>query len=320
MSQDIYVLVEHSQGQVAEISHTLLAAGNQQKLINSSKLVAVLLGYQAQSLAQGLAADQVLYIDHPDLKEFNPDAYIKVLAEVIKAKQPHLFLLGHTSMGSDIAGILSITLDLPLTSSCRIFTTDGNAVCQICGGKIMVEVKTPASSCLVTMIPGGYNPEINPANKPPIETFNPPPLDDVRTKVIQVIQPDSSDVDISKEPILIAVGRGIQTQDNLELAEKLAGALKGVVCASRPVVDQGWVPTTRLVGKSGKYVKPKVYFALGISGAPEHAEAIGNSETIIAVNTDPKAPIFNLATYGTETDLFDLIDPLVEKIEKAKSG
>jgi len=125
-------------------------------------------------------------------------------------------------------------------------------------------------------------------------------------------------VDISKEPILISVGRGIQNEDNIELAEELAGLLGGTVCSSRPIVDQGWLPTSRMVGKSGKSVKPKLYLALGISGAPEHIEGMGESETIVAINMDPNAPIFDIATYGVEIDLFDLIDPLLEKVEEAK--
>jgi electron transfer flavoprotein alpha subunit len=125
-------------------------------------------------------------------------------------------------------------------------------------------------------------------------------------------------VDISKEAVLISVGRGIQNQDAIEMAQELARALGGVVSASRPVVDQGWLPTSRLVGKSGKRVKPKVYLALGISGAPEHVEAITDAEIIIAVNTDPAAPIFGVAQYGAEVDLFDLVPALTAAVAQAR--
>ncbi|MGC8880154.1 MAG: electron transfer flavoprotein subunit alpha/FixB family protein, partial [Anaerolineae bacterium] len=134
----------------------------------------------------------------------------------------------------------------------------------------------------------------------------------------QYIEPESGDVDISKEAVLVSVGRGIQNADNIEMVQELAAALGGVVSASRPVVDQGWLPTTRLVGKSGKRVKPRLYLALGISGAPEHAEAITDSQTIIAVNTDASAPIFDIARYGTTLDLFDLVPALTEKVRQAK--
>ena len=128
------------------------------------------------------------------------------------------------------------------------------------------------------------------------------------------------DVDIVREKTLVSVGRGIQNQDNLGMAEDLAKALGGVVSASRPVIDQNWIPQTRLVGKSGKAVKPKMYLALGISGAPEHTEAIGDAEMIVAINTDPNAPIFDLARYGAQVDILDLMPVLTEKVlgEKGK--
>jgi electron transfer flavoprotein alpha subunit len=170
------------------------------------------------------------------------------------------------------------------------------------------------------MVPGRYKLQTLKTDcSPEVEIFTPTNINELRIKTIKILEPESSDVDISKEPILISIGRGIQTKENIELADNLAKALGGVVCASRPVIDQGWLPTSRLVGKSGKHVKPKLYFAIGISGAPEHVEAITNSETIIAINTDPKAPIFDIANYGTEIDLFDLIDILVEKVEGIKT-
>jgi electron transfer flavoprotein alpha subunit len=145
-----------------------------------------------------------------------------------------------------------------------------------------------------------------------------PTLDNLRVSLNQYIEPDTSDVDIAKEKMLVSVGRGIQNKDNIEIANELAAALGCVVSSSRPVVDQGWMPTTRLVGKSGKKVKPKIYLALGISGAPEHVEGMGESEVIIAVNTDQNAPIFNIAKYGTTVDLFDLVPILTEKVKQAK--
>ena len=125
-------------------------------------------------------------------------------------------------------------------------------------------------------------------------------------------------MDISKEPILISVGRGISNEDNIELADELAEAIGGVVCASRPVVDLGWLPTSRMVGKSGQKVKPKLYLTMGISGAPEHVEGMTDSEMTIAINNDPTAPIFDYAQYGVEIDLFDFVEVLIEKVNEAK--
>jgi len=167
------------------------------------------------------------------------------------------------------------------------------------------------------MLAGGYKAEAG-KQPPVVETVAAPALDALRISIKQYIEPDTSDVDISKEPMLVSVGRGVQNKDNIELANELAEALGGQVCASRPVVDQGWMPTTRLVGKSGKRVKPKVYLALGISGAPEHVEGMGDSDVIVAVNTDPNAPIFNIAKYGTTIDMFELLPVLTEKVRQSR--
>jgi electron transfer flavoprotein alpha subunit len=133
------------------------------------------------------------------------------------------------------------------------------------------------------------------------------------------VEPETGDVDITKQNVLIGVGRGIQTQDNVQMAEDLAAALGGAVCASRPVIDQGWLPLSRQVGKSGMTVKPRVYLAFGISGAPEHWEGMQNSQCIIAVNTDPKAPIFDGAHYGVVGDALELLPVLTDKV-KARKG
>jgi electron transfer flavoprotein alpha subunit len=184
----------------------------------------------------------------------------------------------------------------------------------------MVEGTLPGPTALVTMMPGGYKPEQGHSVQPPtIVTLDAQLPGSPHVALKQYIEPESGDVDISKESLLVAVGRGIQNQDNIQLAQDLADALGGVVCSSRPVVDQGWLPTSRLVGKSGKHVKPKVYLALGISGAPEHVEAIGDSDVIIAINTDPDAPIFNLAKYGATVDLFDLAPVLTEKVLQVRA-
>ncbi len=319
MSQDIYVVIEHLRGQVADISYTMLAAGRELAQGMGGNVVAVLLGHDAKELGKDFAADRVLYLDHALLAEFTSDAYQKSLADLISKDQPRAVLFGNTSIGADVASVLSMRLDLPLVSSCRSFTRDGKFVSQICGGKIMAEGELPGPTALVTMVPGGYQPEQGrSAGAPSITEAAVPALDGLRVALSKYIEPETGDVDISKEPLLIAVGRGIQNKDNIELAENLAQAIGGVVCGSRPVIDQGWLATSRLVGKSGKHVKPKIYFAMGISGAPEHAEAITQSDTIIAINTDPKAPIFDVAKYGVEADIFDLVEVLTEKIKQEK--
>jgi electron transfer flavoprotein alpha subunit len=319
MSQDIFVVIEHLQGQVAEVSYVMLAGARQLSQTIGGGVTAVLLGHNAQGLAADLAADKVLYMDHAALAEFTSDAYQSALAGLIQEQSPRAVIFGHSSVGMDIASGLSVKLGLPVVSSCRNFTTDGKFVSQICGGKIMAEGELPGPTALITMVPGGYKAEQGQSASAPAVTSVPAPaFEDLRVTLKQYIQPDTSDVDITKENMLVSVGRGIQNKDNIELANELAAALGCAVSSSRPVVDQGWMPTTRLVGKSGKHVKPKIYLALGISGAPEHVEGMGESGAIIAINTDPNAPIFNIAKYGTTTDLFDLVPVLTEKVKQAK--
>lgn len=319
MSQDIFVVIEHLRGQVAEVSYAMLAGARQLSKAGNGEVVAVLLGHNAQGLAHDLAADRVIYVDHPALAEFTSDAYQIVLAGLIQEHSPRAVLFGHSSIGMDLASSLSAELGIPVVNSCRTFSEDGKFISQICGGKIMVEGALPSPAALATMIPGGYKAEEGQsAQTPPLTAVSAPALDNLRVAVKQYIEPDTSDVDISKETMLVSVGRGIQNKDNIELANELAQALGCAVSASRPVVDQGWLPTTRLVGKSGKHVKPKIYLALGISGAPEHVEGMGESETIVAVNTDPNAPIFNIAKYGTTIDMFDLLPVLIDKVKQAK--
>jgi electron transfer flavoprotein alpha subunit len=319
MSQDIYVVIEHLRGQVSDISYTMLAGARELSKAVGGEVVAVLLGHNAKGLAGNFAADRVLYVDHELLTDFTSDAYQKTLSDLIRKDQPRVVLFGNTSIGSDIASVLSMRLGLPLVNSCHSFTNDGKFVSQICGGKIMVEGELPSPTTLVTMTPGGYSPEQGRSGEaPPVTEAEVPAFDALRVTLSKYIEPETGDVDIAKEPLLIAVGRGIQNKDNIELAENLAQALEGVVCGSRPVIDQGWLGTSRLVGKSGKHVSPKVYLAMGISGAPEHVEAITDSDTIIAINIDPLAPIFNVAKYGVQGDIFELVEVLTDKVKAAK--
>jgi electron transfer flavoprotein alpha subunit len=319
MNQDIFVAIEHLRGKVSEISYIMLAAARDLAQGTGGKVIAIFLGQDAKTLSSNFNADAVLNADHPLLRDFNPEAYQKVLTGIIEEYKPRAMIFGHTTIGMDTIGGISTHLGLPLISSVRTIDANSRLISQICGGKIMAESDLPEPTALISLVPGGYKPEQGQSTQsPPVNLIPVQQLDGLRIKLLQYIEPETSDVDISKEPLLIAIGRGIQTQDNISLAEDLAQAIGGVVCASRPVVDQGWLPTSRLVGKSGSTVKPKIYLAIGISGAPEHVEAITGSDVIIAINTDPIAPIYNIAKYGTTADLFDLVPVLTEQIRNIK--
>jgi len=314
MSKNILVITEHLQGHVLDITYTMLAGARQWAQRTGGQVIAVLLGYKAQSLTKDFNADKVHSYDRPSLENFSPDAYLRVLEAEINEEQPRAVIFGHTTIGMDVASVLSARLNLPLVSQVQHFN-GSNFVSQICGGKIMAEGALPGQTALITMVPGSYKLESGQGPTPSILEKQAPSLEGMRVRLSHYIEPDVSDVDIAKEPVLVSVGRGLQNEGDLELVERLAHDLHGEVSASRPLVDKGWLPTSRLVGKSGKAVKPKLYLALGISGAPEHVEAMTGSDLIVAVNTDPDAPIFNIAQYGVVMDMYELIEVLTNTLE-----
>lgn len=324
MNRDIYVVIEHLRGQAMDISYVMLTAAKTLAKGTDSHVVGVLLGNDVQALATSLSCDRVLYVEHPALADFTSDAYQRVLLGVLQDNAPRLMMFGDTSIGGDVAGWLASRLNLPLVSSCRSVWQEDAALkfaSQTCGGKLMAEGELPAPTSLVMMVPGGFKPEQGKATTPPeVVKLPTPELEAVLTTVKDFVEPATGDIDISKEPLLVAIGRGIQNKDNVELAQELAKELGASLCASRPVIDQGWLPPLRLVGKSGKSVAPKLYLALGISGAPEHVEGITNSELIIAVDTDPAAPIFDVAKYGAQVDIVDLIPALTDRVRQAKGA
>lgn len=324
MTGEICVVIETLRGEVTDLSYTMLAAGRRLADGLKTRLSALLVGNQTRELTGTLGvADRVLCVDHADLGDFNPEAFLHVVAAALRPHPPRVALFGHTAIGTDMACGVAMRLKLPIAVSCRTFSVDGGEPrysSLICGGKIIAEGPLPAPSCVVTVMPGGYKAEEGKVSKAPPAEMLPVPagLESARTRFRQYIEPPAGDVDIGKQPILVSVGRGIQNKDNVALAEDLAKALGGVVAASRPVIDQGWLPTTRLVGKSGKMVKPKLYLALGISGAPEHAEGMRDAELIVAVNRDEKAPIYGFAHIGAAVDVLDLVPALTEKIKQAQ--
>jgi electron transfer flavoprotein alpha subunit len=324
MANEIFILIEHFRGQLADITYVMAAAARSISGNGEVPIVGVLLGQGVKGIVSDLGVDRVLSIEDSALEDFTADSYLHYLENLISTYSPRVLLVGDTSIGSDVAGVLSKRLNIPLVSSCKeVVQRDGELgfLSRIYGGKIMAEGKIPSPIAIISMIPGGYKPEQGQRSTPPeIEEVALPAPTTSRLKVKEYIDPEPGDVDISTVPCLVAVGRGIQREDNLELASELAQALGGVVCASRPIVDQGWLSTSRMVGKSGKAVKPDLYLALGISGAPEHVEAITASGAIIAINTDRAAPIYEIAKYGAEVDILELIPVLTEKVLAARGG
>ncbi|MDL1957419.1 MAG: electron transfer flavoprotein subunit alpha/FixB family protein [Candidatus Desulfofervidus auxilii] len=318
----IFVFPEIYQGEIKEISFEILGLAREVKEKIGADLYVLLVGKGVKEFASQFGlADKVLVLDNEKLEGISPFVYQNVLFQILKERQADLVLFGHTSVGMDIGGFIALKLNLPMVAFCKnIKVENGNLVTTslIYGGKILADAKVINNKAICLVLPGSY-----PAEKgkeegiKEIEELSLPEIEE-KIRFEKFIVPEVEDVDITKEDIIVAVGRGIQSQENLELAEELANLLGGALAASRPVVDQGWLPLTRVVGRSGKTVKPKLYFSLGISGAPEHVEGMKDASLIIAINTDPSAPIFQIAHYGVVGDIFDIVPALVEEIKARK--
>jgi electron transfer flavoprotein alpha subunit len=325
MKHDIWVVAEHFQGRLTDITFELLGKGRELAQALGVKLAVTLIGGETTKWIGELGGADVVYVvDRPELREFTPDAYCALLKAGVMDAQPRLVLLGSTSMGLDLLSLLSASADLPCIDNCtRLEFREGSlfATSQIYGGKIFVEVALPPVTTVVAAVPGAFPVEAGKVSGQPA-VISPPFVPEhpaARTSFRKWIEPPPGDVDITKVPVLVSIGRGIKSAENVAQAQELADLLGGAVSGSRPVIDQGWLPKTRQVGKSGMTVKSKLYLALGISGAPEHVEGMKGAELIVAINTDPRAPIFSVAHYGAVADLFDVLTPLTEEI-KARQG
>ena len=323
MANAILVLAEQLRGEVSDITFEMLGAGRALAGASGAPLYAALLGSEAAPLAAKLGtADKVFVVDNPQLNLAPAGTVAAALKVLLDQTQAGLVLLGCTNVSLGISSILAARAGLPMVNFCRAAKAEGGAVVctsQLFGGKILTDVKLAEGRGVVSIYPGAFSPDAGKSDKtPPVEKVD-LPVEESKVVFKQYLEPETGDVDITKQNVLVGVGRGIQTQDNVQLAEDLAQVLGGAVCASRPVIDQGWLPLNRQVGKSGMNVKPRVYLAFGISGAPEHWEGMQNSQCIIAVNTDPKAPIFDGAHYGVVGDVLEVLPALTEKV-KAKKG
>ncbi len=318
MGGDVLVLAERSGDAIADVTFELLGKARELAGALGGRVEVLLLG--ARDLARELgSADAVIVVDHPSLAHYVPEAAERALVAVAAARSPRLVLLANTTVGLDLGAALSDAWPAPIVAYVVDLATEGDrvvATSQIYGGKMMAEVALEGERAICTVIGGSF--PVDPGRvtgSPAVEQVAPPAeLDALRTSFVAAIEPPAGDVDITAADVLVSVGRGIGSEDAISDVQELADALGAAVSASRPITDLGWLPKTRQVGKSGLKVKPKAYLALGISGAPEHLEGMRDAELIIACNTDAKAPIFDVAHFGTTLDLFELVPALTEKL------
>jgi electron transfer flavoprotein alpha subunit len=324
--RELMVIAEHRRGELREVTFECLGLARSLAGALDAQVACALLGLNVSGFGEVLAsyADRVLVVEHEALKEFNSDVYGQALSSLIEGRRPFLVVMGHTAMGLELAPSLAVKLGVPLATDCVEVKVRGGEVFvtrQVYGGKVNVELALRScETYMVTVRPGAFPMEAAKPVKGEVVRIQPPALEVRRKRFLGYVEPPKAEVDITRADVIVSVGRGIRDAKNIPMVEELAKALKGVVGCSRPVADKGWLPKDRHIGMSGKTVKPKLYLALGISGAFQHVMGMNRSQLIIAVNRDPSAPIFKVAHYGVVDDLFKIVPALKNEIARVKGG
>jgi electron transfer flavoprotein alpha subunit len=323
----ILLITEQREGKWSKVSFETLAAGQQIAAQTKGSLAAVVIGKGLAALADELALTQleeVLLVEHDLLAEYTPDGFSIALGQVIQSAKPDLVLLPHTYQVRDFAPKLAASLKKGMIGDCIAFRYENSQlifVRQMFQGRTNADVVFAGDApWIATFQAGAFRADLvakHPSGKAPVKSV---PIElkpeQIRTKPLELFREAKQAVDLTQAPILVSVGRGIKAPENIALAEKLAKAIGGELCASRPICDEGWLPMDRQIGSSGQTVAPKLYLALGISGAIQHVVGMKGSRTIAAINKDQNAPIFEVADYGVVGDLFEIVPALIEELSK----
>ncbi len=327
----ILFITEQREGKWNKVSFETLVAAQQIAQQTKGALAGVVIGKGVASLAEELASsqlDEVLLVEHDLLAQYTPDGYSIALRQVIESAKPDLVLLPHTYQVRDFAPKLAASLQKGMIGDCIAYRHESGKlifVRQMFQGRTNADVVFAGEApWIASFQAGAFRADLvakHSSGKAPVKSvavdLKP---DQIRTKPLEHFREAKQAVDLTQAPILVAVGRGIKAQENVALAEKLAKAIGGEICASRPICDEGWLPLDRQIGSSGQTVTPKLYLALGISGAIQHVVGMKGSRTIAAINKDQNAPIFEVADYGIVGDLFEIVPALIEELEKTKSS
>jgi electron transfer flavoprotein alpha subunit len=326
----ILVVVEQREGKLNRVSWETLTAGQALAAETGWTLEAAAVGSGVGSIANEVAAKKVakVYdIESARLEPYTPDAFVAALKQFLGSHPAQIVLMPHTYQVRDFIPKLATAMGRSAVSDCIGFKKEGEKLMftrQMFQGKLAADVSFGSDApWFVTFQNGAYRGDKVEAGTTaaPVETVQVDVADSiVRNKPQEVFKEAKQAVDLTQAEIIVAVGRGIKEQKNIEIAKQLAEALGGELAASRPICDSGWLPMDRQIGSSGQTVAPKVYLALGISGAIQHIVGMKGARTIIAINKDSEAPIFEIADYAVVGNLFDIVPPLIEEVKKAKAG
>lgn len=329
MSQGILLFIEQRDGVLNRTSFEAMVAAQGMASATGEKLSAVVLGQSIAGVAADVATkklDAVHTVEDDRLAEYTSDGYVEAAKRVIEKLDPRFVILSHTYQVRDFAPKVAAMLGRTFVTDCVGVRGEGSEVVftrQIFQGKINTDVRvTGAPPILASFQAGSYRADKAEGAETPVP-ITPLEIDlsdvQIRTQAEPKFQEAKQAVDLSQAPLIVAVGRGIKSQENIEIVEKLAQAIGAEIAASRPICDNEWLPMDRQIGSSGQTVSPKLYIAVGISGAIQHVVGMKNAQTIVAINKDAEAPIFDIADYGIVGDLFEIVPALTAEIVKAKS-
>ncbi len=330
MANTILVVVEQREGKLNRVSWETITAAQTIAAETGATIEAAVFGSGIAGIATEVAGKKVAKVyavESPKLAKYTPDGAVAALKQLIEQKQPSLVLMPHTYQVRDFAPQLTTALGRTLISDAIGFRKEGDKLLftrQMFQGKFAADVSFACEAPhFVTFQAGAFRGDKaeSGASAAAVETVNVEIADNaIRTQPEEPFKEAKQAVDLTQAEIIVSVGRGIKEQRYIDLAKQLADALGGEIAASRPICDSGWLPMDRQIGSSGQTVAPKLYLAVGISGAIQHIVGMKGARSIIAINKDSEAPIFEIADFGVVGDLFDILPVLTEEVKKAKAG
>ncbi|QZA89581.1 electron transfer flavoprotein subunit alpha/FixB family protein [Salinarchaeum sp. IM2453] len=316
---DVLIIPDHRQGSFRESSLRLATAGQQLAAETGGELHAAVINGEAVKLSkefQCAGIDTIYAVT--DGRHFNHDTYVHAIREIGKQCDPKYILTPNSVNGLDFAPAVAKKLNMPILTDVINFAYDGKLAVtrETHGAKIQTKMRIKSDQSVLTIRSSEWEKASRGGNPTVTSMDISPPDDEIYSAVTGLRSTSNGDIDITDADFVVSVGRGIESKENIELIREFAESAGATLAASRPIVDNGWLPPSRQVGQSGKTVSPNVYLAVGVSGAVQHVAGIQDANTIIAINEDPEAPIFDIADYGIVDDLFDVVPQLTKSVKE----